>query len=179
MAKLNPQRLIFGLFLLVVVVVMELAFHQFHLSGWPAFMVMVFFFVEHMDIKKASHILVGGAVGILATMGFFIFLQKMVPVMGQMPAILVYICVAIYLIVAFGEVVPMVFNNYAFMYLTVAIGVAAANMENAKFIQWLGIELVGGAFSIACIIGILKIMGALFAPPAAASEAQQGAAHEG
>jgi len=164
-AKLNPQRLVFGLFLLVLIVAMELVLHSIHLSGWPAFMVMVFFFVEHMDVKKAPQILVGGAIGILCALGFFVFLGKFAPVMGQLPAILVYICVAVYAIVAFGEILPLVFNNYAFMFLTVSIGVAAANLEAARFLQWTAVELVGGAVAIGGIIGILKLMSALFAPP--------------
>jgi len=170
MARFDPQRLIFGLFLLVLIVAIESVLHKFHLSGWPAFMVMVFFFVEHMDVKKAAQIVVGGAVGILTALGFFLFVGKLAPVMGQFPAILLYICVAVYAIVAFGEMVPMVFNNYAFMFLTVSIGVAAANLEAAKFLQWTGIELVGGLVAIAGVIGILKLMAAVFAPKAAPTE---------
>jgi hypothetical protein len=129
-------------------------------------MVMVFFFVEHMNVKKAPQILVGGAIGILATLGFFLFVGKFAATLGQMPAVLLYICVAVYAIVAFGEMLPLVFNNFAFMFLTVSIGVAAANLEAAKFLQWIGIELVGGAVAIAGIIVILKIMSAVFAPKA-------------
>lgn len=164
MAKPDPQRLIFGLFLLVLIVAIESVLHKFHLSGWPAFMVMVFFFVEHMDVKKAPQLLVGGAIGILTALGFFLFVGKFAATLGQLPAILLYICVAVYAIVAFGEMVPVVFNNYAFMFLTVSIAVAAANLEAAKFLQWLGIELVGGSAAIVGIIGILKLMSALFVP---------------
>lgn len=174
MTKPDPQRLIFGLFLLAVIILMELVFHHFHFSGWPAFMVMVFFFVEHMDMKKAPHILVGGAIGILSALGFFVFLGRFAPVMGQLPAILVYVCVAVYAIVAFGEMFPLVFNNYAFMFLTVSIGVAAANPAAAKFLQWLGVELVGGAAAIGGIIGILKLMSALFAPKGAEATQRSG-----
>ena len=164
MAKPDSQRLIFGLFLLLLIVAIESVLHTFHLSGWPAFMVMVFFFVEHMDVKKAAPIVVGGAVGILTALGFFLFVGKFAPSMGQFPAILLYICVAVYAIVAFGEMLPLVFNNYAFMFLTVSIGVAAANLEAANFFQWAGIELVGGLVAIAGIIGILRLTSALFAP---------------
>lgn len=164
MAKLDPQRLIFGLFLLLLIVAIESVLHKFHLSGWPAFMVMVFFFVEHMEVKKAPQIVVGGAIGILTALGFFLFVGEFAAAMGQLPAILLYICVAVYAIVAFGEIVPVVFNNYAFMFLTVSIGVAAADLEAAKFLQWVGIELVGGLVAIVGIIGILRLMSAVFAP---------------
>ena len=174
MAKPDPQRLIFGLFLLALIIAIESVLHTFHLSGWPAFMVMVFFFVEHMDVKKASHIVVGGAVGILTALGFFLFIGKFAAAMGQFPAILLYICVAVYAIVAFGEMLPLVFNNYAFMFLTVSIGVAAANLEVARFLQWVGIELVGGLVAILGIIGILKLMAAVFAPKGATGGTESG-----
>lgn len=170
MAKLDPQRLIFGLFLLVLIIAIESVLHTFHLSGWPAFMVMVFFFVEHMDVKKAPQIIVGGAIGILTALGFFLFVGKFAAAMGQLPAILLYVCVAVYAIVAFGEMVTVVFNNYAFMFLTVSIGVAAANLEAAEFLQWVGIELVGGMAAIVGIIGILKLMAAFFAPKGTQAE---------
>ena len=62
--KFNRQRLIFGLYLLVLIAAAELLIGRFKLPGWPAFMAMIFFFPEHMDPKKATSILVGGVFGI-------------------------------------------------------------------------------------------------------------------
>jgi hypothetical protein len=97
MTKPDPQRLIFGLFLLLLIIAMELVLHDFHISGWPAF-----------------------------------------------------------------------------MFLTVRIGVAAANLEAAKFLQWVGVELVGGAIAIGGIIGILKLMSTLFVPKGTSAAWQPG-----
>lgn len=183
MAKLNLQRLLFGVFLLVLIVIGEIVLHTFHLPGWPAFMVMIFFFVEHMDVKKVPEILVGGLFGLLSVVLAGIVIPALAPSMGVFPATILFVVVAVYAIVAFGEVLPIVFNNYAFMYLTVGAAVAktqgilAALEAKVPGLEttlgppnpfiWIAIELVGGAIFIAGIIGILKIMGFL-----AASKAQ-------
>jgi len=183
MAKLNPQRLLFGVFLLVLIIIGEIVFHIFHLPGWPAFMVMIFFFVEHMDVKKIPEILVGGMVGLLSVVLLGIVVPVLAPSIGRFPAIVSFVVVAVYLIVAFGEILPIVFNNYAFMYLTVGASMAGVQKMLAALeakvpgleitlgppnpFMWIAIELVGGAIFIAGIIGILKIMGFL-----AASKAQ-------
>lgn len=183
MAKLNPQRLLFGVFLLVLIVIGEIVLHTFHLPGWPAFMVMIFFFVEHMDVKKIPEILVGGLCGLLSVVLAGIVIPVLAPSMGVFPATILFVVVAVYAIVAFGEVLPIVFNNYAFMYLTVGAAVAKLQGTLAAIeakvpgletmlgppnpFMWIAIELVGGAVFIAGIIGILKIMGLL-----AASKAQ-------
>jgi hypothetical protein len=84
--------------------------------------------------------------------------------MGLELAMLVYIVVFVYLIVALGEVVPIIFNNYAFMYFLVA-AVAVKGPAPDVFV-WMGVEVVGGAIFIAAILGIMKIMGFLAAKKA-------------
>ncbi len=168
MAKLNPQRLVFGLFLLVLIVAGEVVLHHFELPAWPAFMIMIFFFVEHMNTKKIPEILVGGAVGIACIILAKFMVGALAPMLGVQIATLVFIVVVVYAIVAFGEMVPVVFNNYAFMYLTVSAAIANGNPEAANPFLWMAIELVGGGIFIAGIIGILKIMGAMAAKKAAA-----------
>lgn len=177
MAKLNPQRLLFGVFLLVLIVIGEIVLHTFHLPGWPAFMVMIFFFEKHMDVKKAPEILVGGLFGLLSVVLAGITIRALAPTMGQLPATILFVVVVVYAIVAFGEVLPIVFNNYAFMYLTVGAAVAKTQGMLAAIeakvpgletkvgrpdpFLWIAVELVGGAIFIAGIIGIIKIMGLL------------------
>jgi hypothetical protein len=171
MAKLNPQRLVFGLFLLVLIVVGEVVLHHFEWPTWPAFMIMIFFFVEHMNTKKIPEILVGGCVGIACIILAKYMIGALAPIMGQQIATLVFIVVVVYAIVAFGEILPIVFNNYAFMFLTVSAAMANAGKAPPDPFVWMAVELVAGGIFIAGIIGILKIMGALAArkaaPPAA------------
>jgi hypothetical protein len=124
MAKVDPQRLIFGLFLIVLVLVGEVLLGHFKLPGWPAFMVMIFFIMEHMNKDKAPHILVGGLFGIVCLILLTMFRSVFAPMLGIELATLLFVAIFIFAIVAFGEMVPMVLNNYAFMFFTVAAGVA-------------------------------------------------------
>jgi len=63
---LIEKNILFGLLLAIFVVIFEVIFFKLSLPAWPAFMVMIFFFVVHEDTKQAPHILVGGLAGILA-----------------------------------------------------------------------------------------------------------------
>jgi hypothetical protein len=166
MAKLSKERLIFGVPLIIVVALGMIILGKlgFPNDTWPAFMVMIFFFEAHMDIKKAPHILVGGLFGIANIILIKIFLGAAAASMGLELAMLVYVVVFVYLIVALGEVVPVIFNNYAFMYFLVA-GVAAKGPAPNVFV-WMGVEVIGGAIFIAAILGIMKIMGFLAAKKA-------------
>ncbi|MBU0992994.1 MAG: hypothetical protein KJ737_10920 [Proteobacteria bacterium] len=165
MAKLSKQRLIFGMFLLVLIVAAEIVLAHLKFPAWPAFMVMIFFFESHMDIKKAPSILVGGAVGILCILLTKYFIMAVAPALGVEVSKLLIICLIVYAIVAFGEILPIVFNNYAFMYFLVS-GIAVKVLDPApNLFLWIGIELVVGVIFIAGIIGIGKIMAKMGPPP--------------
>ena len=161
MAKLSKDRLIFGVFLIIVVALVEIISGKLGFPAWPAFMVMIFFFEAHLDIKKAPHILVGGLFGIVNIILIKMFLGATAASMGLELAMLVYVIVFVYLIVALGEVVSIVFNNYAFMFFLVAA--VAAKTPAPNVFVWMGVEVVGGALVIAAILCIMKIMGSLAA----------------
>jgi hypothetical protein len=160
MPKFNRQRLVFGLYLLVLITIAELVTGYFGLPAWPAFMAMIFFFVEHMDVKKAPQILVGSVFGIACILLAAPTIGALAPLIGIELARLAYILGIVYAIVAFGEMVPMLFNNYAFMFLTVT-GLAVQMPEPDPYL-WMAVAGVGGGLLIAGVVGILKLM----SPPA-------------
>ena len=162
MPKFNRQRLIFGLYLLVLITATELVTGHFQLPAWPAFMAMIFFFVEHMDTKKAPHILVGGVFGIGCILLAMPTISALAPLIGVEFARLAYILGIVFAIVAFGEMAPMFFNNYAFMSLTVT-GLAMQLPQPDPY-RWMAVAGVGGGLLIAGVVGIGKLM----APPATA-----------
>ena len=156
MPGFNRQRLIFGLYLLVLIAGAELIASHFKLPAWPAFMAMIFFFVEHMDVKKAPHILVGGVFGIGCILLAKPVVGALAPMLGVEMATLAYILAIVYAIVAFGEMAPMFFNNYAFMYLTVT-GLAMHLPQPNPFL-WMAVAGIGGGALIAGVVGIVKLM---------------------
>jgi len=162
MAAFNRQRLVFGLYLLVLIAAAELIAGHFKWPAWPAFMAMIFFFVEHMDVKKAPHILVGGVFGIGCILLAMPTISALAPLIGVEFARLAYILGIVFAIVAFGEMAPMFFNNYAFMSLTVT-GLAMQLPQPDPY-QWMAVAGVGGGLLIAGVVGIGKLM----SPPATA-----------
>jgi hypothetical protein len=156
MPKFDRHRLVFGLYLLVLIAAAVLVTGRFKLPAWPAFMAMVFFFVEDMNTKKVPHILVGGMFGIACILLAAPTIGALAPAIGVEYATLVYILVIVYAIVALGEMVPLLFNNFAFMYLTVT-GVAVQLPEPNPTL-WMAITGIGGALLIAGVIGIGKLM---------------------
>jgi hypothetical protein len=160
LAKLNPERLVFGLYLLVLVIAGEVVLSHLDLPSWPAFLVMILFFVEHMEIKKAPEILVGGCAGLACLILAQIMVGALAPMLGVEIATLVFVAVVVYAIVACGEIAPVVCNNYAFIYLTVSAAIAKLSPESNVY-AWMGIELIGGGIFIAGVIGIVKTMAAI------------------
>jgi hypothetical protein len=148
--------MIFGAYLLGLITVAEVIIGHFHLPAWPAFMVMIFFFVEHMDVKKAPSILAGVTFGIGLVIVAKLMVTALVPLLGLELAKLAFVLTIVYAIVAFGEMLPLLFNNYAFMSLTVA-GLAA-QLPDPKPLLWMAMSAVGGALLIAGVVGIGKWM---------------------
>jgi len=165
MFKFDRRNLVFGLYLLVLVAIAQYVTDYFNLPVWPAFMVMIFYFVEQMDAKKAPHILGGAVAGIAGILLFAPTIALLTPIIGAEAAKIGLILVLIYAIVAFGETLPIVFNSYAFMFLTVT-GVAVAAPSPSPFL-WMAMAAVGGAVLIGGVILISKIMGTPITQPVA------------
>jgi hypothetical protein len=157
--KFDRQRLIFGLYLLVPIVVAELVAGRLKVPAWPAFLAMIFFFVEHMDVKKVGQILVGGVFGIALILLAKPIVSMLAPLLGLELGTVGFVVILVYAIVAFGEMLPMFFNNYAFMYLTVT-GIAAQQPSPNPFL-WMAIAAVGGGLLIGSVVGIGKLMAAM------------------
>lgn len=135
----NKITFIFLALLLVVIMAGELILEPRHLATWPAFLIMIFYFMSHMNIKEAPAILIGSAFGLLNLVLITYFLGVIVPMMGGDMAKatdphnaeiifigkLIYIAIFVAAIVFLKDIVPWVFNNYAFMCFTVAGAVSA------------------------------------------------------
>lgn len=170
--KFDKARLIFGLYLLVLIAVFHVATGHFHLPTWPAFIAMIFFFVEHMDPKKVPAILAGGVFGIALILLAKPIIGVLAPLVGMELGTLAFVLILVYAIVAFGEMVPLLFNNYAFLYLTVT-GVAVTQPNPNPFL-WMAMAAVGGALLIGGVMGIGKLMMAQAAAKQPAPSPSQG-----
>jgi hypothetical protein len=155
--KFNRHRLILGLCVLALIVITELVTHPLKLPAWPAYAAWVLFFVEHMNPKRAPHVLVGAAAGIglviLAPSGIGLLAHLVGADWGR----LIYILAAVYAIFAFGEMIPLVLNSHTFMLFTVAGLALATPQPNPQL--WLLMEAVGGGLLVAATIVAGRLIG--------------------
>jgi len=163
--KFNRRRLILGLYVLALIVITELVTGHLELPAWPAFVAWVLFFGEHMSPKRTPHILIGAAAGIGLVMLAPIVIGLLAHLIGAEWGRLIYILAAVYAIFAFGEMIPLVLNNYTFMFFTVAGLALAAPNPNPQL--WLLMEAAGGGLLIGATIVVGRIIGAPSAAEAA------------
>lgn len=154
--KLKRQRLIFGLYMVVLIAAASTVIGYFALPAWPALMVLIFFFMEDMDPKKAPQILVGSVAGIGAILLARPVISGLAPLTGAELARLLFVAAIVVAIVAAGAIVSMPFGNYAFMFLIVS-GLAI-QLPEPNPLQWMAIATLGGGLLIAAAAGITRMM---------------------
>ncbi|PKN51772.1 MAG: hypothetical protein CVU55_10005 [Deltaproteobacteria bacterium HGW-Deltaproteobacteria-13] len=160
MEKVFTKRsILFGFLLVAFIIVFEIILARLSLPAWPAFMVMIFFFVVHEDTKKSPNILIGGLAGIACVVLSEIFIDALQPLIGYEAAKLLFIGLFVYSIVLLQEAIPYVFNSFAFMFFLVA----ALAMPTAKVSPyiWMSIELIVGGIFILGILGINRLVAVL------------------
>jgi len=167
MIKVSKDRLVFGAILLVLIAVGEIVLHLLHVPAWPAFFIMIFFFVGHMDMKQVPAMLVGGPFGILNIIAVKIVVGLLMGLgLAQFTSILIYILFFVFLIIVLGEGIPVLFNNYAFMaFLFTATYMKTPEPANPFVL--VAIMVVGGGIFVFCIQSIVKFLGKLAAAKAA------------
>jgi hypothetical protein len=163
--KFNRRRLILGLYVLALIVITELVTSHLGLPAWPAFVAWVLFFGEHMNPKRAPHILIGAAAGIGLVMLAPSVIGLLAHLIGADWGRLIYILAAVYAIFALGEMIPLVLNSHTFMLFTVAGLALATPHPNPQL--WLLMEAAGGGLLIGATIVVGRIIGAPGAAEAA------------
>jgi hypothetical protein len=155
----STKNVLFGFLLVTLIIVFEIVLARLKLPAWPAFMVMIFFFVAHEDAKMTPNILLGGLAGIACVVLIKQFITLFEPSIGIEASRLIFIGLFVYSIVLFKDAIPYVFNSYAFMFFLVS-ALAAHDHVPAPYV-WMCIELIVGGIFIAGIIGINKVVEAV------------------
>lgn len=139
MSQFFPKsKMLYTIVILLTIVVGEMILHPNHWDTWPAFACMVFFFCVHRDFKQGPNILIGGAFGILQIYLIKLWYGVSVPWFGGdmskytdphtqhalFTSKLIYILIFVFLIVLLKDAIPLLFNDFTFMFFIIA-GVAA------------------------------------------------------
>lgn len=155
----TKKNILFGFLLVAFIIVFEIILARLSLPAWPAFLVMIFFFVVHEDIKQAPNILIGGLAGIFCIVLSSLFIETFQSILGHESAKLLFIGLFVYSIVLLKDAIPYIFNSYAFMFFLVA-ALALPTAKVSPFV-WMGIEMVVGGIFIAGILGMNRIVAAI------------------
>ena len=156
---LTKKSVLFGFFLIVFIIIFEIILAALSLPAWPAFMVMIFFFVAHEYTKQGPPIVIGGLAGILCAVLSEIFIDFLMPIMGHEAAKLLFIGLFVYAIVLLKDTIPYVFNSYAFMFFLVSA--IARPTATVSPIVWMAVELIVGIIFILGILSINRIVSAI------------------
>jgi hypothetical protein len=155
----SMQNVLFGFLLVAFIIVFEIILARLKLPAWPAFMVMIFFFVVHEDVGLSPNILIGGLAGIICVVLIKKFITALEPSIGAEAAKLLFIGLFVYLIVLLKDTIPFVFNSFAFMFFLVSA--LAAKAQDPNPYTWMGVEFIVGGIFIAGILAINKVVTAV------------------
>jgi hypothetical protein len=155
----TKKSVLFGFLLVAFIIVFEIILARLNLPAWPAFMVMIFFFVVHEDVKQTPNILIGGLTGILCVILLEVFVDTLNPLIGHESSKLLFIGLFVYAIVLLKDALPYVFNSYAFMFFLVS-AIALPTATVSPYV-WMGIELAVGGIFIMGILGINRIVASI------------------
>lgn len=95
-------------------------------ATWPAFFVMISFFITGADVKLIPSILASAILGLVIALVFFLTNAAFVAALGPLMGILIPVWVIVFAIAFLGDphLMPKLFNNYAFIFFTAALMLA-------------------------------------------------------
>jgi len=139
---------------LLCVTIVILGIFKIH-HVWPALLTLLFFFEKDRDVKNLPNIFVGSAVGLLLAALVPIAVGAIAPTVGLLGGSLIVVFIAVFLIIALGDVAHMLFNNYAFVYFTIALIFGKEQLT----VQWLIVLVAGGIFFTGGVLVFAKLLG--------------------
>ena len=142
---------------------------------WPAFFIMISFFISGANVKNLPNIFIGSITGLILAFVLLIAAAPTMAALGATFGLLVLVWIIVFLIVFGKEFVPKAFNDFAFIYFTIALifAATAATMTPAaivsEYVTWALTAILGGGGILAGIIGCITLARkAGLIPPAAA-----------
>ncbi|WP_018084313.1 hypothetical protein [Desulfurispora thermophila] len=157
-------KIVMGLLIVAVVLVAFVIFEKFKISSWPAYVAMILFFIVHENVALVPNIIIGGAFGIFSYFLLGLFVKATAMSMGGIfLPVLIFVGVFVFLIVLLTDILPYLFNSFAFLYFTISTVASASEGAHAPlmWVRWVGCEIIGGLLLIAGVIGTLKVVGSM------------------
>jgi len=102
-----------------------------------------------------TNIFVGAVFGLLLAALVPIAVAAIAPTVGVLGGSLIVVFVLVFLIIAMGDIAHIFFNNYAFVYFTIALIFGKEQLT----IQWLIVLVAGGIFFTGGVLIFAKLLG--------------------
>ena len=119
---------------------------------WTIFFANIFFFMLGADIKKWKEILFGGLFGLATAWIAVTGVHALAPMLGELPAALISCGSVVVFILMLGPVLPVICNDIAFAYFTIAMIDVGTVLQNTvpSMVVFLvgGLVMVGGSYAI-------------------------------
>lgn len=125
-------------------------------DAWPAFMVLILFFLANADPKSLMSIIPGGIFGLLVAQASTPLIVSIASVVGnEKLATLIGVFVILAVLLSLKDFIPIIFNNYALLYWTIAL----AFLPTLHTLTWSLTALLGGAFAVGGLLLIFRLLG--------------------
>ena len=151
--KPSREELLTTLCILIWVILLNIAAILMGLTAWPMFFTSIFFFLEGADTRKLPNIFLGVSVGLLEALALKAGTYALAPALGSHPAVFLVLGILLTITILGGTFCPLLCNNFAFAYLTIATihfdAISWPAIRGHMAVLWLGgAVLVGGAVCI-------------------------------
>ena len=127
-------------------------------ATWPAFFIMISFFITGADVKNLPNIFGGCITGLILAFLLLLAAMPTMTALGETLGVLVLVWIIVFSMVFGQEFVPQAFNDFAFIYFTLALIFAAKalTMTHAaiasEYLTWGLTAILGGGGILAGII---------------------------
>ena len=143
--------------------------HEVHISAWPVFLAVIFFFAHGFDTSKIKTIMLGGAVGLILGYGLSIFLPLSIELFGSSVGYYLVIAVTLFIVIIMGPIAHDWFNYVGFCYALLCLLFLSQVQENIGY--WMGTHLVFGSLLIGTMyLVVYKLWPRLGLSPVAAND---------
>ena len=97
--SLNRYNVFYGILLVALIIIGEVAIYYLKMPGWPMFAALVLFFLGHLEVKNIPAIFIGGLVGIICSVLLSYLIILLDPILGNFIPTLIFIGTFVFLIV--------------------------------------------------------------------------------
>jgi hypothetical protein len=146
-----------GLFLWVFVMNIAAPVLVPQYPAWPMWIASIYYFTAGMTLKAAKEAFCGGLAGLIAAYALGAGLMILAPSLGLFRVLAIGLFIVLGLIIVGGAYVPVVLNNAAFAYLTIA----TINIETigTNFLSYVLMLIVGGGILVGgCLFIVQKVI---------------------